>query len=105
MLDYRVHLVDPNLGAHETLARTLAERGFGHLVGERVFLHQRTFEDALPSLLKDVKGHGSTIFALDQFGYTAVPFDLLRQIFATLSKPEVILTFVYDQLVDLDLAV
>jgi hypothetical protein len=49
--------------------------------------------------LIDVKGRGATIFLLDQYGYTQVPLDLLRTIFSALLKPEVILTFAYDQLV------
>jgi three-Cys-motif partner protein len=99
LLDYRVHLVDHDQGAHDVLRRTLTERGFASLVGERVFLHTTSFENILPRLLTEVRGRGATIFLLDQFGYLQVPFALLRDIFATLSKPEVILTFAYDQLV------
>ena len=99
LLDYRLHLVDQDRGAHDVLRKVLAERGFEALIGDRVFLHTTSFESILPKLLVDVKGRGATIFFLDQFGYTQVPFALLRQIFATLSKPEVILTFAYDQLV------
>lgn len=98
LLDYRVHLVDQDRAAHAVLRRTLTEQGFGALIGERVFLHTSTFEDALPSLLIDVNGRGATIFILDQFGYTQVPFSLLETIFSKLTKPEVILTFAYDQL-------
>lgn len=98
-LNYRLHLVDNSPEAHASLRVALQQKGFSHLIGSRVFLHQRSFEDALPSLLEDVKGRGYTIFVLDQYGYTAVPFGLLSQIFETLNKPEVILTFNYDQLV------
>ena len=99
LLDYRLHLVDQSPKAHASLMPTLRERGFGDLIGNRVYLHQKTFQEALPSLLADVGGRGSTIFVLDQFGYTDVPFGLLRSIFERLSKPEIILTFAYDQLV------
>lgn len=98
LLDYRVHLVEQDVGAHEVLRRTLTERGHGSLLGERVFLHNAGFAATLPALLADVDGRGRTIFILDQFGYSDVPFDLLGQIFGRLTKPEVILTFAYDHL-------
>jgi three-Cys-motif partner protein len=99
LLDYRLHLVDQDQGAHDVLRRTLADRGFKSLIGDRVFLHTMCFEDVLPKLLIDVKGRGATIFLLDQYGYMQVPFEVMRTIFTTLFKPEVILTFAYDQLV------
>jgi hypothetical protein len=52
LLGYRVHQVDSDAGAQDTLLRTLTDKGFGHLIGDRVFLHRRPFEDALPSLLE-----------------------------------------------------
>jgi three-Cys-motif partner protein len=98
-LDYRLHFVDKSPAALSSLQAVLKTQGFDKLVGTRVFLHQSTFEEALPSLLNDVSGRGNTIFVLDQYGYTAVPFEQLALIFNRLSKPEIILTFNYDQLV------
>lgn len=97
-LDYRLHFVDKSPAALASLRAVLTRRGFDSLVGTRAFLHQNTFEEALPSLLEDVRGRGNTIFVLDQYGYTAVPFEQLALIFQTLAKPEIILTFQYDQL-------
>lgn len=97
-LDYRLHFVDKSPDALASLRKVLWDRGFGHLIGDRAFLHQNTFEEALPSLLKDVCGRGNTIFVLDQYGYTDVPFNHLSLIFHTLNKPEIILTFNYDSL-------
>lgn len=65
-LNYRLHLVDKSPEAMESVRRVVQQKGFGHLIGERVFLHQKSFEEALPSLLEDVKGRGHTIFVLDQ---------------------------------------
>ena len=98
LLDYRVHLVDEAPEALATLRQVLEREGFGSLVGERVFLHNRTFQDALPSLLQDVQRRGRTLFILDQYGYTDVPFGLLGQIFRDLRAPEVILTFAFEHL-------
>jgi three-Cys-motif partner protein len=39
LLDYRLHLVDQDQGAHDVLRRTLVDRGFGSLIGDRVFPH------------------------------------------------------------------
>ena len=97
-LDYRLHFVDKSPAALASLRIVLKQRGFDSLIGTRAFLHQTTFEEVLPSLLNDVSGRGNTIFVLDQYGYTAVPFEQLALIFRTLSKPEIILTFNYDQL-------
>lgn len=98
LLDYRVHLVDADTAALDTLQKVLSRRGLDGLIGNRVFLHHATFRDALPSLLQDVQGRGKTIFLLDQYGYTDVPFGLLDRIFRDLDKPEVILTFAFDHL-------
>ena len=99
LIDYHLHLVDSDPGALEVLTKVLHDRGYGGLIGDRVFLHGSPFEESLPAIMADVTGRGSTIFILDQYGYTAVPFDLLQRIFRTLRKPEVILTFAYDHLV------
>jgi three-Cys-motif partner protein len=98
LLDYRVHLVDEAPEAIVTLRQVLAREGFGSLIGKRVFLHNRTFQDALPSLVQDVQGRGRTLFILDQYGYKDVPFELLSRIFRELRSPEVILTFAFDHL-------
>ena len=56
------------------------------------------FQDIAPSLIDRVVGRGRSIFILDQYGYTDVPFNLIQTISSTLKKPEVILTFGYDWL-------
>jgi three-Cys-motif partner protein len=98
LLDYTVHLVEPDQGASNCLNAVLRKEGFGPLIGERVFIHTTRFEDQLPNLLSYLDGRGRTIFILDQYGYKQVPFNLLSTIFTSLRKPEVILTFMYDHL-------
>lgn len=95
LLDYHLHLVDEDRHAIEALQGLLRAEGHSALIGERVFLHCRTFQDALPAMLGGLKRGGTTILVLDQFGWSDVPFGLLRTIFAELRKPEVILTFDY----------
>ena len=98
LLDYRVHLVDEDPKAIATLRQVLVRQGFGNLVGERVFLHNRMFQEAFPSLIQDVQRRGRTLFILDQYGYKDVPFELISQIFRQLRSPEVILTFAFAHL-------
>ncbi len=97
-LNWRLHLVDASEGAHDVLRRTLWKLGFGDYINERVLLHTEKFEDALPKLIASVPHRRKAIFLLDQFGYRQVPFRLLDRIFDGLMKPEVILTFAFDQL-------
>lgn len=98
LLDYTVHLIEPDEGASDCLKAVLRQEGFSSLIGERVFVHNSRFEDALPNLLTYLDGRGRTLFILDQYGYKQVPFDILNSIFTSLKKPEVILTFMYDHL-------
>ncbi|HUA51284.1 MAG TPA: three-Cys-motif partner protein TcmP, partial [Candidatus Sulfotelmatobacter sp.] len=72
--------------------------GYSRLVGTRLFLHDGPFAPWLPTILNEVHRHGQTIFILDQYGYSEVPFSLLANIFKRLNKPEVILTFAYEHL-------
>lgn len=97
-LDWKLHLVDRGPSAHAVLRKVFAEKGYSHLIGERVFLHQKTFEDALPSLIPYLAARGRTIFILDQYGYTHVPLGVLSRIFGEMTKPEVILTFAFEHL-------
>ena len=80
------------------LRRTLWEQGYGHYIGDRVMLYTQKLEDVLPRLIAGIPRRRKAIFLLDQFGYSQVPFRLLDSIFDTLNKPEVILTFAFDQL-------
>jgi three-Cys-motif partner protein len=49
--------------------------------------------------VKQMRG-GRSIFLLDQYGYSDVPFPLIRKIFQALPKAEVILTISTDALID-----
>ncbi|WP_167668223.1 three-Cys-motif partner protein TcmP [Roseomonas gilardii] len=97
-LNWRLHLVDANRSAHDVLRRTLAERGYVQYLGSQIILHEGKFEGVLPNLIGRVHGRRKAIFLLDQFGYRDVPFKAISQIFESLHKPEVILTFAFDQL-------
>lgn len=98
LLDYQLHLVDVSSEAIDTLRKVLKYRGFSELIGTRVFLHLDSFQNALPNLIDHVSGRGRTIFILDQYGYTDVPFSSLDLIFRSLNSPEVILTFAFHHL-------
>ncbi len=98
LLDYKLYLVEEEPAAVQSLRQSLAHFGYDGLRDNRVFLHEGRFERWLPSILNAVHRRGQTIFILDQYGYSDVPFTLLSGIFQRLARPEVILTFAYDHL-------
>lgn len=97
-LDYHLYFVDKDPEAIALLKTTLKQRGYEHLIGNRIEIQCEEFVSAAPSLIGKLKGRGSSIFILDQYGYSDVPFNILRSIFTELHKPEVILTFAYGHL-------
>ena len=76
---------------------------FRPLLDGKIILQTGIFEDLLPKVLVDIKKRqrqGRSFFVLDQWGYTDVPVECLQQIFSSLSKPEAILTFSIDALLN-----
>ena len=56
------------------------------------------------AIINDIKSkskkNGRSIFILDQYGYKDAPIPVIRKIFLSLKKAEVILTFSIDSLID-----
>jgi len=85
------------------LEDTIRRSSFAAGLGTRVNLVEDTFETALPRIIQRIKARGRAqrcIFFLDQFGYKQVSFDTVRTILANVQKPEIILTFAVDHLID-----
>jgi len=86
------------------LEKTLKEKGFGDKIGKSINLLHSRFQDQAANVIdfinKKSPKNGRSIFVLDQYGYTDVPTDLIRKIFQTLSRAEVILTFGVDSLLN-----
>lgn len=76
---------------------------FATRVDDTIILQTGVFEELLPRVLTDIKKRqrqGRSFFVLDQWGYVDVPVHCLQQIFSTLDKPEAILTFSIDALLN-----
>lgn len=96
------YFVDESAGAIEHLESVLRERGFRDRIGQSIFPLHAEFHTCFPQILAQILSAGKSqrcIFLLDQYGYSAISFDVIRKIFSTLSNPEVLLTFNVDNLI------
>ena len=96
--------IDDNPNHIEFLRDLLEQRGHGHRIGRDIRIIQSTFEDACPTVIEAIRKKGSahrSLFFLDQYGWSDVTFATVRHIMSHLANPEVILTFMVDNLVNL----
>jgi three-Cys-motif partner protein len=103
-IDVELICIDDCAYALEYLRHVLEERGYGAGVAEgRIKLVKGKFADHCAAALQRARDRsprsGRALFVLDQYGYSAVPMDCLRDIFAKLKSAEVILTFYIDSLI------
>lgn len=85
------------------LRAELLKSEFASQVDDSIILQTGKFEALLPKIITDIKKRqrqGRSFFVLDQFGYVDVPIHCLQQIFSNLDKPEAILTFAIDSLLN-----
>jgi len=95
--------VESKKSNQDYLRSVLIEKGYGDALGRDIRLHEGTFADNVGQVIQFVekKGRaGRCIFLLDQYGFSDVPFPLLRDIFRRLPHAEVLLTFAVDYLCD-----
>lgn len=105
LFDVKLICIDKDASAVEHLRQVLEQQGYGAklrsgeietLVGE--------FDQNADAVIAEVRRRsprsGRALFVLDQYGYNQVPLPTLKQIFATLKQPEVILTFNVDALLN-----
>ncbi|WP_425618516.1 three-Cys-motif partner protein TcmP [Anatilimnocola sp. NA78] len=100
-VDYFFIEKDPN--ALTFLKNVLAESRFRQLVDDKVRILAGEFASHVEAMVEHVKSKGRSgraIFVLDQFGYSDVPFPIIRSILKSLPNAEVILTFATDSLID-----
>ncbi len=83
---------------------TLRSEGYSNRIGQSIHLRHAKFEHEAASIIEFIKKksprNGRSIFALDQFGYNAVPTSLIKKILHTLPGAEIILTFAVDSLLN-----
>lgn len=95
--------VEKRRATHEHLRQVLLQRGLLGALGMGGELVRGDFVERYASIKERVmRRHraGRSIFLLDQLGWNAVPFDVVRDILTTIPKSEVILTFNVDWLID-----
>lgn len=84
------------------LHHCISQTPFAPLLGQSIELVHRSFEDALPDVIRKIKARRSSeraIFFLDQYGYSDVSLQTIRTILTELKQPEIILNFSVDSLI------
>lgn len=87
----------------EFLIEEMKKSEFASDLGRTIRVEAAQFEEVAPRLIEFIKQKGSahrSLFFLDQYGWSAVSFQTIRGIFASLKNPEVLLTFSVDSLID-----
>ena len=101
-IDAHFYFVDKSNSAIDYLTNELSEHGFADQIGQTVHLMRGRFEDHYDSIIKNIQSRaraGRSIFLLDQCGYNKVPMSICRDIFQSLTRSEIILTFAIDWLI------
>src|SRR5450830_903823 len=104
-LDSKFYFVEQDPNGFQLLNQTLIEKGYGQRVNNNqdIYLFQNDFKDKVATIVEDIKKRSPTarsIFLLDQYGYSDVPLELIRYIFAELPGAEILLTFNVDALLN-----
>ncbi len=102
-LDVKYLFIEKSREALAVLRKTIDDSRFTDLAEEQIQLIQGEFIEHVPAIIDFIKNRGRagrSIFVLDQFGYSAVPFATIRAILDELENAEVILTFATDSLID-----
>lgn len=103
-IDAEFVFVDATPNHVEFLREVLRDRGYGSRIGKDIHIYMSRFEDVSGEIIDRIKAKGRahrSLFFLDQYGWSAVTFETIRRIMASLQNPEVVLTFMVDHLVNL----
>jgi len=103
--DVQLICVDANRSALQHLRQVLIDRGYAdNLTRGEIELIEGEFANHAPALVASARKRspqiGRALFVLDQYGYDQVPLQSLQTIFSTMKRPEVILTFYVDSLIN-----
>ena len=104
-INAKYYFIDKSKSAIDYLKHEIGNSEFATKIvdGSIQFLHGK-FEKKYESIIQDLHSNthrGRSIFLLDQCGYKQVPLYACRNIFESLLKSEIILTFAIDWLVDI----
>lgn len=96
--------VDSNPDHIDFLRETLRSRGHHDRIGRDIHIVHSEFEAAAPGIVERIQAKGTahrSLFFLDQYGWSDVTFRTVSRIMTSLKFPEVVLTFMVDNLVNL----
>jgi len=103
-LDVDFVFVEENKDTFKHLESVLKEKGHLTQKNSKIQMFNGCFQDYASKIVEFVKKksprNGRSIFILDQYGYTDVPTNLMRNIFRELPGAEIILTFNVDSLIN-----
>lgn len=102
-LNGRYYLVEKDQEGFDILKQTLDNKGYGNRInnGKDIWLLHDDFTNQVGNIIEDIKNRSPaarSIFLLDQYGYSEVPRELIKNIFSELPGAEIILTFHVDSL-------
>lgn len=103
-IDAEFVFVDANPDHVEFLHDVLKNRGYSDRIGRDIHIYTSRFEDVSDDIIRRIRSKGRahrSLFFLDQYGWSGVTFQTIRQIMGSLQNPEVVLTFMVDHLVNL----
>ena len=104
ILDVNFIFVDKSREAIEQLETNLRLRGYSERINKSIFLVCDFFHQQSQNIIRLVKKRtpqsGRSIFILDQYGYKDVPRSVINNIFSSLPKAEIILTFNIDSILN-----
>lgn len=95
--------IDQNKHHTEFLQSELENSEFSKDVGKTIHIKTDSFNNQARGIISAVKAKGPShraLFFLDQYGWSAVSFGVVRHIFENLNNPEVIITFSVDTLIN-----
>lgn len=103
-LDVDYFFIEKDKNAYNHLLKTLRIQGYDTSPNSKIRIESQNFHDRVNDIVRFIKTkspkNGRSIFILDQYGYSGVPTALIKHIFDTLPKAEVILTFNIDSLIN-----
>jgi three-Cys-motif partner protein len=95
--------VDEILNHCKFLEDQIQKSEFKKELGQSVHIRNNQFENAAPEIINLIKKKGTahrSLFFLDQYGWSDVSFITIKQILTVLNRPEVLLTFAVDALIN-----
>lgn len=96
------YFVDESSDAIRFLSEHLRTNGYEDQLQNIQFVNG-VFSEQANSILRDIEAksiNSRAIFILDQYGYTDVPFRIIREIFHRLPNAEIVLTIATDWIID-----